>query len=90
MGNTIERSMNLGCLYCNERLKNRKTKSNDCQVKIADSCGICGTCRQAQLRMMQDGKITLEELIAKGWRLPAKSKEELAKIRRGNWYKWPR
>lgn len=88
MGNTLERSMSLACLFCAERIKRRKTRCDACRIKIAESCGICGTCRQTQIRMIEAGETTLEELIAKGHRLPAKSKEELTKIRKWNWSKW--
>jgi len=91
VGNTLERSMSLGCLFCEERIKRRTKKRKDAgSIKFAESCGICGTCRQMQLRMVEEGEITLEELVARGYRLPPKSKEELTKIRRGNWYHWPR
>ena len=89
MGNTVERSMSLACLFCEERIKRRTKKRKDAaEVKIAESCGICGTCRQVQLRMIKEGKTTLEELIAKGQRLPPKSREEITKIRRGNWVRY--
>lgn len=53
--------MNLGCMDCGEHIRR--------------NCGICVNCYSRQGKAIRSGKITIEELVEQGKRLPPQSDE---------------